>query len=121
MKEQQHTPHQLSLFGDDEPAETVGEEQHYDLEPLFERLSRSAVRSKFHLSDKDKEYIGEKGLDVIRQHAHDFVARRLAPAVIANDGRQTPMRGHPVFLAQHGTGCCCRGCLSKWHHIAPGH
>ena len=24
---------------------------------------------------------------------------------------------HPVFIAQHATGCCCRGCLEKWHHI----
>ena len=27
------------------------------------------------------------------------------------------MRGHPVFIAQHATGTCCRGCLEKWHHI----
>ena len=28
------------------------------------------------------------------------------------------MRGHPVFIAQHATGTCCRGCLEKWHHIS---
>ena len=61
----------------------------------------------------------EKEYD-IRQHARDFVAKRLAPAVIPNDGKQTPMRGHPVFLAQHATGCCCRGCFSKWHNIPAG-
>ena len=60
---------------------------------------------------RDKEYIAEKGLATIRKHAEDFGAKRLAPAVIPNDGKQTPMRGHPVFIAQHATGCCCRGCF----------
>lgn len=83
-------------------------------------LSRSRFRSRFHLSLKDRQYICDKGWDTIRRHAEDFVAKRLAPAHIPNDGRQTPMRGHPVFLAQHATACCCRSCLSKWHHIAPG-
>ncbi|MFV0369470.1 MAG: DUF4186 family protein, partial [Hyphomicrobiaceae bacterium] len=41
----------------------------------------------------------------------------LAPANPHNDGKQTPMRGHPVFVAQHATGTCCRGCLAKWHGI----
>lgn len=92
----------------------------YDLTDLFVRLSRSSFRSRFRLSAKDKEYVASKGLTTIRQHAEDFVARRLAPAVIPNDGKQTPMRGHPVFIAQHATGCCCRGCFSKWHHIPAG-
>lgn len=83
-------------------------------------LSRSRFRSRFHLSLKDRQYICDKGWDTIRRHAENFVAKRLAPAHIPNDGKQTPMRGHPVFLAQHATACCCRGCLSKWHHIAPG-
>lgn len=92
----------------------------YDLTDLFARLSKSSFRSRFRLSAKDKEYVASKGLTTIRQHAEDFVARRLAPAVIPNDGKQTPMRGHPVFIAQHATGCCCRGCFSKWHHIPAG-
>ena len=94
--------------------------EDYDLTDLFERLSKSSFRSRFRLSAKDKEYVASKGLATIRQHAEDFVARRLAPAVIPNDGKQTPMRGHPVFIAQHATGCCCRGCFSKWHHIPAG-
>lgn len=93
----------------------------YDFSDLFERLSKSAFRSRFHLSLKDKNYVNSKSIDVIATHAADFVRKRLAPAVIANDGKQTPMRGHPVFIAQHATGCCCRGCFYKWHHIAPGH
>ncbi len=31
--------------------------------------------------------------------------------------RQTPFRGHPVFIAQHATATCCRECLAKWHRI----
>jgi hypothetical protein len=87
---------------------------------LFLRLSQSGFRSGFALSEKDRAYIRRKGMETIRQHAADFVAQRLAPAHPENDGKQTPMRGHPVFTAQHATGCCCRGCLSKWHGIPEG-
>lgn len=84
---------------------------------IFDRLAKSEFRSKFKLKQKEKDYLAEKGLDIIRRHACDFVAKRLAPAVISNDGKQTPMKGHPVFIAQHATATCCRGCLSKWHRI----
>lgn len=112
---------QLFLFPVEEP-EDIGclSNEGYDLTALFGRLSKSVFRSRFHLSNKDKAYIVDKELPVIRRHAEDFVAKRLAPANILNDGRQTPMRGHPVFIAQHATGCCCRGCFFKWHHIPAG-
>ena len=87
---------------------------------LFERLGNSRFRSRFHLKQKDIDYIHEKGLDTIRKHAEDFITKREAPAYIPNDGKQTPMRGHPVFIAQHATACCCRGCLAKWHGIPQG-
>ena len=90
------------------------------MKQLSERLGRSKFRSRFHLSDKDKDYIREKGMEKIRSHAWDFVEKRLAPAVIPNDGKQTPMKGHPVFIAQHATAVCCRGCIRKWHKISPG-
>jgi exodeoxyribonuclease V alpha subunit len=56
----------------------------------------------------------------IRSHAADFIRIRLAPANPPNDGRQTPMRGHPVFKAQHATATCCRGCLEKWWKVPKG-
>ena len=87
----------------------------------FVRLARSKFRARFHLAKEDLSYIAEKGLDTIRRHAADFIRTRLAPVQPSNDGRQTPMRGHPVFKAQHATATCCRGCLAKWHGIAPGH
>ena len=72
------------------------------------------------MKQKDIDYINEKGLDVIRQHAQDFIAKREAPAFIPNDGKQTPMKGHPVFIAQHATATCCRECIRKWHKMLPG-
>ena len=72
------------------------------------------------MKQKDIDYINEKGLDTIRKHAKDFIAKREAPAYIPNDGRQTPMRGHPVFIAQHATATCCRECIRKWHKMQPG-
>lgn len=87
---------------------------------IFDRLAKSEFRSKFRLKQKDKEYIAQKGLDTIERHARDFVSKRLAPAQIPNDGKQTPMKGHPVFIAQHATACCCRGCIKKWHKIQKG-
>ena len=84
------------------------------------KLQKSKFRSGFHLDEKNVKYIDEKGLDVIRSHAADFVAKRLAPAEIPNDGKQTPMRGHPVFDAQHACACCCRGCLNKWYRVPQG-
>lgn len=87
---------------------------------LFEHLAASRFRSSFHLKQKDIDYIEEKGMDVIRQHAQDFISKREAPAVIPNDGRQTPMRGHPIFVAQHATATCCRECIKKWHKIHMG-
>ena len=84
---------------------------------LRARLLRSKFRSRFHLKEKEFDYIDKKGLDVIERHARDFVKLRLAPKVLLNDGRQTPMKGHPVFIAQHATATCCRECLYKWHGI----
>lgn len=85
---------------------------------IFDRLSKSKFRSSFYLKDKDILYIEDKGIDKIRNHAYDFVTKRLADTSNVTDGKQTPMKGHPVFIAQHATGTCCRRCLEKWHHIS---
>lgn len=85
---------------------------------ILDRLSKSKFRSSFYLKDKDILYIEDKGIDKIRNHAYDFVTKRLADTSNVTDGKQTPMKGHPVFIAQHATGSCCRSCLEKWHHIS---
>ena len=84
---------------------------------ILERLKKSNFRAKFHLKRSDFDYITKKGLKTIRRHAYDFISSRLAPTFPKNDGKQTPMRGHPVFIAQHATATCCRSCLQKWHKI----
>lgn len=86
----------------------------------LDRLKTSKFRAHFTLTEKDRAYVREKGMDTIRRHAQDFVRSRLAPAVIPNDGKQTPMRGHPVFVAQHACACCCRGCLNRWYRVPKG-
>ncbi len=90
------------------------------IDEALAKLQKSAFRAKFHLTEKDKQYVKDKGMNTVREHAADFVRQRLAPAVIPNDGKQTPMRGHPVFVAQHACACCCRGCLNKWYKVPVG-
>ena len=91
-----------------------------DLDEVFVRLADSAFRRRFKLAARGRNYMRVKGKETILAHARAFITQRLAPAHPANDGRQTPFRGHPVFLAQHATGTCCRGCLAKWHGIPAG-
>ena len=81
------------------------------------KLEKSKFRSSFHLKKADFEYIEKVGLEKIRSHAEDFVKKRLAPKNIPNDTKQTPLKGHPVFISQHATACCCRSCLKKWYKV----
>ena len=90
------------------------------LDDVFPALASSAFRCGFHLAPKDRAYLDMHGLPSVLVQAEELIARRLAPADPPNDGKQTPFRGHPVFVAQHATGACCRGCLAKWHHIPRG-
>ena len=90
------------------------------IDEMLNSLSKSKFRNSFHLKEKDKEYVKNKGLKLIERHAYELLEARLAPAVIPNDGKQTPMRGYPVFIAEHATATCCRGCLQKWYYIPKG-
>ena len=92
---------------------------NYDyVDKLLDSLSKSKFRGSFHLNDKMKKYCFEKGLDTVKSHAYDFINKNLKPKDIINDGKQTPMKQvHPVFIARHATGTCCRGCLERIHHI----
>lgn len=84
---------------------------------MLDKLSKSKFRSSFHLRKYMIDYIDKKGMKIIVSHAYDFINDNLKPAYIPNDGKQTPMKGHPVFIARHATATCCRSCLEKWHHI----
>ena len=89
-------------------------------EAAFARLAKSKFRSRFHLSAFEKSLVNENGIATIRAHCEGFIRTRLAPAYPTHDGRQTPMRGHPVFVAQHACACCCRDCLAKWWKVPRG-
>lgn len=91
-----------------------------DLADLFERLGRSRFRSRFRLRDEELRQLARLNRSRLAEQAAEIVQTRLAPAEPRNDGKQTPWRGHPVFVAQHATATCCRGCLAKWHGIAMG-
>ena len=90
------------------------------VENALKKLKKSGFRSSFHLVESDLKYINKKGIETIRKHARDFVRNRLSPAIIPNDGKQTPTKGHPVFKAQHACACCCRECLNKWYKVPLG-
>jgi hypothetical protein len=91
-----------------------------DLDAVFNALGHSNFRMRFRLGAREQAYLREQGLTEVVKHAHELIARRLAPAAPPNDGKQTPFRGHPVFIAQHATATCCRSCLAKWHGIQAG-
>lgn len=89
-----------------------------EIEELLASLNKTKFRGSFHLNDKMKKYVQDKGYAKTESDAYDLITKRIAPAVISNDGKQTPMKQvHPVFIAQHATGTCCRGCLERIHHI----
>ncbi|HEY0142015.1 MAG TPA: DUF4186 domain-containing protein [Thermoanaerobaculia bacterium] len=92
-----------------------------DLDEVFRRLAASSFRRKFRLEGRERAYLQTWGLPHVMKQAADIIRRRVAPEVIPNDGRQTPWRNHPVFVAQHATATCCRGCLEKNYGIARGH
>lgn len=96
---------------------TTKEYENKIIDDVLNSLSKSKFRTSFKLSEKDKLYISEKGIDTVRNHAYDFINKRLSKSIIPNDGKQTPMKGHPVFISQHATATCCRKCLYKWHKI----
>ena len=85
------------------------------IEERLKQLKKSKFRSSFHLRKYMHKMIEEKGIDVIEKHCEDFIEKNLAGYPIPNDGHQTPMKAHPVFIAQHATATCCRVCIEKWH------
>jgi hypothetical protein len=90
------------------------------LDDKLDAIARHPFRAKFHLRGRDLATAQLRGPSTMRLHARDLIVRRLAPAEPRNDGKQTPYRGHPVFVAQHATATCCRSCLERSHQIPKG-
>ncbi len=88
-----------------------------NIEITLENLKKSKFRNSFYLKENDIKYAKEKGYKEIEKHTKDFIHQRLSKKNPKNDGKQTPMKGHPTFIAQHATATCCRSCLEKWHKI----
>jgi len=93
---------------------------HDEIDARLEALAKQRFRAKFHLRGRDAALVQLRGRETIREHAHDLIGKRLAAALPYKDGKQTPYRGHPVFVAQHATATCCRSCLERWHEIPRG-
>jgi uncharacterized protein DUF4186 len=91
------------------------------IDDRIEAIGRHPFRAKFRLRGRDRAIVQLRGMSAVRKHAEELFAARVAPAAPRNDGRQTPYRGHPVFVAQHATATCCRTCLERWHEIPKGH
>ena len=66
--------------------------EHKNPDAAFARLARSKFRSRFHLSDDDRQYIAEKGIETIRRHCEDI------PFSLLN----TPVRVAAVIALQSG-------------------
>ena len=92
-----------------------------DIERAFHLLAASSFRRKFRLQGRELAYLQTWGLDRVMEQGRKLIDERLAPASPRNDGRQTPWGNHPIFVAQHATATCCRGCLAKVREIAKGH
>lgn len=90
--------------------------EEYDLIIALNKLKRSKFRSSFKLDEKDIDTINKKGFEIIRQHAFEILNNRIKIKK-QNDGRQTPLKGYFIFIAQHATATCCRGCIKKWYNI----
>jgi hypothetical protein len=84
------------------------------------KLSRSKFRGRFKLDLEMRNMINENGIEAMRVFVQERVKNFLAPMIPLNDGHQTPLRGHPVFIAQHATATCCRTCLNHWWRVKKG-
>ena len=91
-----------------------------DWKALKKKLHTDGRLEKFVLGEPEQEYVTSRGMEILRLHATDFVNKRLAPANPKNDGRQTPTKGHPVFIAQHACGCNDRSSLEQFFGIEKG-
>jgi hypothetical protein len=105
-------PHRAYPEGVADPAE---------IDDRIDRASARPFGRRFHLRGRERATAELRGPQTMRAHAAEIIGERLAPAEPRNDGRQTPYRNHPVFVAQHATATCCRSCLETWHGIAKNH
>jgi hypothetical protein len=90
------------------------------IDERIDAIGRHPFRARFHLRGRERAIVQLRGQRAVRSHAAELFATRVASAQPHKDGKQTPYRGHPVFVAQHATATCCRTCLERWHGIPKG-
>jgi hypothetical protein len=90
------------------------------IDERIDAIGRHPFRARFRLRGRERAHVQLRGMSAVRRQAEELFGARVAPAQPRNDGRQTPYRGHPVFVAQHATATCCRTCLERWHAIPKG-
>ncbi|MET8451517.1 DUF4186 domain-containing protein [Streptomyces sp. NPDC005209] len=110
----------MTLPPDPSPSDPAPDRAAGSLDRRLDDIARHPFRAKFRLRGRDRATAESTGPSALRWQAYDLIAERLAPAAPYKDGRQTPYRGHPVFVAQHATATCCRGCLLRSHGIPRG-
>src|SRR3978361_871186 len=90
------------------------------IDERIEAIGRHTLSEKLHLRGRQRALVQLRGMTTIRRHAEELIVKKIGAAEPSKDGKQTPYRGHPVFVAQHATATCCRTCLERWHEIPKG-
>ena len=97
------------------------ESEDYDLENPFNsillQLSKSPVYNEIYLTQKERKYYLERNCEEMRKETEEIVRKSLEKKISPKKDKHTRQWGHPVYVAQRATGCCCRKCLYEWHNI----
>jgi hypothetical protein len=94
----------------------------HDLESIyfkdvFKRLKKSSICNKFTLKEHEWNYLANRGLDAVLLEGRSIIIHRFSEDDSNHNCKNSPLRHHPVLVALHATGCCCRSSLFKWHGV----
>jgi hypothetical protein len=87
---------------------------------IFTELGREFIRDHFlnkEIDERGQRQIRRDGVDGVRSKVHSHMVSRIGGEPNAWDGRQTPLEGSVLNLAQHATATCCRKCAYYWYAI----
>jgi hypothetical protein len=91
-----------------------------DLDAIFAQLGRELIRDKFlnaPIDEKGEREIRTQRIDGLKARVAGHLLSRIGAKPDMWDGRQTPMKGSVLNLAQHATATCCRKCLYYWYGV----
>ncbi|WP_372655987.1 DUF4186 family protein [Halobacteriovorax sp.] len=84
---------------------------------IFRRLGCSKVCCKFKLKDEQWEYLAKRGFDTILLEGRSLIVKIFNEDSLSHSCKVAPVQTHPIYIALHATGTCCRSSLEKWHKI----